>query len=654
MSDLTGRRCSGWHILGEYIAAHPIAYIVAVLSIAASSMLAAIIPRLVGRLADTYSAGSLTVDIARHIALLILGVGTVRVFFGWLGRFLTAQHGRVITFKIREALFRKWETLTPAYYHKHSTGELLSHALSDVDVVRQVAAMGINTAINGVFMLGASMYFMFAKMHWKLAVAGLIPLLGIPVLIRYFGPKIKNQSGVFQASLGRMSQTVEEIVGGIRTVKAFSNEGVVLQRFEAQIGDLVNEKMKFVRLSAVFGALIPLMSAFGFISVIWYGGYLAIHKEITLGVLVEFLLYLTLLKQPLEQLGNMLNTVQRASASLGRLSTLLEVVPDTVDELRTDSTIPSNGEIVVKNLSFRYPGAPHAALQNLSFSVKPGKTLGIVGSIGSGKTTLAHLLLRLYEPPEGSVFVDGKDIRSYSLEHLRNAISYVPQNGFLFSTSVSANIAFSSDEVPDEIKVRQSATVAAMDGEIEKFPESYATEIGERGVRLSGGQKQRVAIARMIYKDSPIRILDDSLSAVDTKTERRILDNLSGIKNQSRQNLTTDDSDVKYRAPFETPLNAAPQDERNFKESVTIVVSHRLSAVMNADEIILLDGGTVAERGDHAALLALDGLYARLWVLQSGEIGKSDSAPGSVTDAEILEVLRVEDEEAAKAEGNDE
>jgi len=614
---------SGWHILGEYIARHRLAYVTAVLSIALSSTLAAIIPRLVGRLADTYAAGTLTLPSARHLALLVLATGTARVLLGWLGRFLTAQHGRIITFDIRDALFRKWETLTPAYYHGHSTGELLSHALSDVDVVRQVAAMGINTAINGVFMLGASMYFMFFHMNSRLALAGLVPLLAIPALIRHFGPKIKRQSGIFQSTLGQMSQTVEEIVGGIRTVKAFSNESLVERRFQDQLAELVEQKMRFVRLSAIFGALVPLMSAFGFIAVIWYGSFLAIRGEISLGNLIGFLLYLTLLKQPLEQLGNMLNTVQRASASLFRLSELLEVVPDTVETASENSVPPETGHIEVRDLTFRYAGTERDVLRGLSFSVAPGKTLGIVGSIGSGKTSLAHLLLRLYEPPAGTIFVDGRDIRSYSLEHLRRAIAYVPQNSFLFSTSVSENIAFSHDGAPDQAAVVRASRIASVDEDVAKFPEGYATEIGERGVRLSGGQKQRVAIARMIYKDSPIRILDDSLSAVDTRTERRILENL------------------------------AAGDDGRLTDSVTIVVSHRLSAVMNADEIILLEDGAVAERGDHAQLLSLGGTYARLWELQAGEVDKSDSIGPASVPAEILEILRTEDEEALNESAED-
>ena len=288
------------------------------------------------------------------------------------------------------------------------------------------------------------------------------------------------------------------------------------RRFENQISALVEQKLKFTRLSAFFGASIPLLSALGFIVVIWYGSWLVIQHELTLGALVSFLLYLTLLRQPLEQLGNMLNTVQRASASLSRIADLLAVMPDTVERPAAAGVPAVQGFIEVRNLTFRYPVAATDSLRDVSFRLAPGQTLGVVGSIGSGKTTLAHLLLRLYEPPAGTIFIDGRDILDFPLAPLRRAIAYVPQNSFLFSTTVRGNIAFSEDSTPDEQQTRHAAEVAAVDADIQKFAGGYDTEIGERGVRLSGGQKQRMAIARMIYKDAPIRVLDDSLSAVDT------------------------------------------------------------------------------------------------------------------------------------------
>jgi len=331
---------------------------------------------------------------------------------------------------------------------RHSTGELLSHALSDVDVIRQVAAMGITTAISGLFMLGASTYLMITEMHWQLAVAGLSPCWQFRGLFASSAPESKSNREFFNPFWAACHNRLRRSSEGYGQSRPSVMKPLFLSVSSKRVTDLVNQKMKFVRLSTVFGALIPLMSAFGFIAVIWYGSYLTINRTITLGNLVAFLLYLTLLRQPLEQLGNMLNTVQRASASLARITTLLDVVPDTVELGGIVSTPPATGNIEARNLTFRYPGSQADALSNVSFTLRAGETLGIVGPIGSGKTTLAHLLLRLYEPPAGSIFIDGTDIRDYSLEHLRTAITYVPQNSFLFSTSISANIAFSDNGIP--------------------------------------------------------------------------------------------------------------------------------------------------------------------------------------------------------------
>jgi ATP-binding cassette subfamily B protein len=339
----TGTKNSGWHLLWDYVREHPFIYFIAIASIGGSSILAVWIPRIIGRFTDSLQRGTLDYAEVHRFAWAILGVGIARVTFGWLGRVLAAQHGRIVTYKVRDALFKKWETLPPSYYHGHSVGELLSHALSDVEVVRQVASMGINITVNGTFMLGAALYMMMVHMNWRLAVAGLGPLVAIPILVRYFGPRIRNQSAKFQASLGSMSQSVEETFGGIRTIKAFGNEDVAVGMFEEKVDQIVREKIKFVRLSAVFGALIPLIGALGFIIVISYGGYLTIQHVITLGDLVAFLLYLTLLRQPLEQLGNMLNLIQRASASLGRISELLDVVPAVFDREGTLYHAPVQG-----------------------------------------------------------------------------------------------------------------------------------------------------------------------------------------------------------------------------------------------------------------------------------------------------------------------
>lgn len=573
----------GWHIVSSYIGRYWYVYLAGISCTAVSSFLAVKIPRQLGRFADTLQHGSLTLAGASEIAGLIILIGLARVILAWTGRMLVHGKGRILTYNLRRDLLQKWGTLSASYYHSHSIGDLLSHALSDVDVVRELVSMGINVSSTGLSMLVCMLYMMTTHGDWRLTLASLAPLLIIPLLVRILGPQIRKQSQRTQEALGGMSQTVEEFIGGIRAVKAFGNEQVVIDRFTGKVDAIVNEKMIFVRLSALFGALVPLMGNLGFIVVFGYGGWLTISGAISLGDFVAFTMYVAMLRSPLEHLGQVLNVIQRAAASLNRLSELLRVEPQVRDREGILLDRHLKGELRVDGLTFRYPGSELPVLRDISFSVKPGRILGIIGPMGSGKSTLADLLLRLYDPPEGTIFLDGEDIFRYPLARLRQGMAYVPQDGFLFSTTVLENIAFSAEQ-PDREKAIRAARASAVHDNITRFPEGFDTEIGERGVRLSGGQKQRLAIARMIYKDAPIRIMDDSLSAVDTRTERLILSNLL----------------------------------HKVEARTTLIISNRLSAVQHADEIIVLQEGRIAERGDHRQLLLSGGVYARLWQMQSG------------------------------------
>jgi len=601
---------SGWRIILSYIYRHRFVYSVAIVIIATSSVLSVLIPKVLGSFADRLQHGTLSVADTAGCAgmLILLGIG--RVTAAWTGRTLSHRRGRILTYDLRRDLLRKWGTLSPSYYHGHSTGELLSHALSDVEVIREFATMGINQAVAGLTMLTAVLYMMVVHGDWRLTVAGLGPLFIIPVLVRYLGPKIRMQSMRCQEALGSMAQTVEEVIGGIRAVKAFGNERVVIGQFEQKVDAIVLEKIRFVRNSSLFGALVPLMANLGFIGVLAYGGFLTITHVITIGNFVAFTLYVALLRNPLEHLGQVLNVIQRASASLNRISELMQVVPAVRDREGALLDRPLQGTLSVNGLCFRYPGTERDVLTDISFYVKRGQTLGIIGPMGSGKTTLADLLLRLYDPPEGTVFIDGEDILRYPLARLRQGMAYVPQDGFLFSTTLNENIGF-SDGRPDQERVKTAARITAVYENIERFPEGFATEVGERGVRLSGGQKQRVAIARIVYKDAPIQILDDSLSAIDTNTERLILRNMG------------DKGSLKAR------LNCKPK-------KTTIIISHRLSSVQQADEILVLDEGRVVERGDHAGLINAGGPYAKLWLMQAGLTEEGSSGRPRFTDDEAF------------------
>jgi ATP-binding cassette, subfamily B, multidrug efflux pump len=393
---------SGVRIVSSYFRKNWIFYSVGISMVAAASFLAAQIPRLLGQVTDSLRDGTLdTSEIAGYVGLIVL-IGVVRVATGWGGRLLVHHKGRELTYKLRKQLFEKWGTLSPSYYHRHSVGDMISHALSDVEVVRELVSQGINQAVSGLAMLLGAAWLMAVYVDWRLTLAGLGPLLLIPLLVKWLGPQIRLQSQRSQEALGAMAQTTEEVICGIRAVKAFGTEQVVIGRFEERVDTIVKEKMRFIRLSALFGALVPLMVNLGFIFVLGYGGFLLTTKLISLGDFVAFTLYVTMLRQPLERLGNVLNIVQRSTASLNRIDRLLSVIPEVLDRKEPLLDRPLKGTLQVRGLTFCYPGSERNVLQEISFSVVPGQTLGIIGAMGSGKSTLADLLLRLYDPPEGS------------------------------------------------------------------------------------------------------------------------------------------------------------------------------------------------------------------------------------------------------------
>lgn len=570
------------HLLRQFLVRHKGSYVISITSIVLAAAAMVQFPRILGQFTNVLHAGQLTrASVARFsVELFAIGVGYVLLY--GVGQFRHGQLGRKFEYELRDRLFDQWERLSTAYFRQRSIGDLLNHAMNDVRAVRESISGSLNILANAVFLLGATLFMTFRTISIPLTLASMIPLLFIPAFIIWWGPRTRVASRLVQEALSNMADLTEESLSAIRLIKATANEPVEVHRFERRVDEIVHRQMGMFRQSALFQSMIPFMGSLSFAIALLYGGNLTLQHQISLGSFVAFTLYLAMLITPLQQIGFVTNNFQRAAASLERLGVLLAEPATIVDPVRPVDPAVIQGEIVMRLPAFTYADASRPTLQQIEFRVPAGHTVGIVGRTGSGKTTLVNLLPRMFDPPPGTVFIDGIDVRDYRLQTLRQAIAYVPQDGFLFSATVRENIEFGkTGATADEIE--QAARDAAIVAEIRAFTDGFETLVGERGVTLSGGQKQRTAIARALIKDAPILILDDSLSAVDMAAEKRILRRVR----QRRRGRTT------------------------------LLIAHRLSVVRHADSILVLDEGRLVEQGTHDDLLAAQGLYADLYALQA-------------------------------------
>ncbi|PWI56866.1 ABC transporter ATP-binding protein [Sulfoacidibacillus thermotolerans] len=570
----------------QYLITKKWSYTTAIFSIILSEIVSVQFPHVLGEFTDALSRGALTSVLIAHYAFELLVIGILYVLLYGVGQMLNGRSGRIFEYQLRKRLFEHWESLSTDYYQQRSIGDLLNHAMNDVRAVREALSGGANILTNAVFLLLATLYMTFTTISVQLTFISMIPILLVPVLVVWFGPKIRTASREVQEALSAMAEFTEESLSAVRLIKATASEEVEAQRFSRKVQEIVKRQMHMVKRSAIFQSSIPLLGSLSFSIALLYGGLLTVSHKILLGQFVAFTLYLAMIITPLQQIGFVINNFQRASASLARLRVLLSARPSVVDSKTAISLPHVQGAIEVKLDFFRYPNSEHKVLEGIAFSVQPGQTIGIVGRTGAGKTTLANLLLRVFDPPRGAIFIDGVDIRDVVLRDLRTAIAYVPQDGFLFSTTIAENIGFAKAEAtPSELM--QAAKDAMVYEEIVRFKEGMNTQIGERGVTLSGGQKQRVAIARALIKNAPIMILDDSLSAVDMNTEKMLITRLKQLRTKK----------------------------------TTLIIAHRLSAVFHADQILVLDEGRIVERGTHEELLQRFGIYRTLYDLQQGEQG---------------------------------
>jgi ATP-binding cassette, subfamily B, multidrug efflux pump len=526
-------------------------------------------------------------------AALILGVACVRAVFLFLMRRIIIGASREIEYDIRNDFFARLQQMPLAYYQARRTGDLMSRATNDLNAVRMMIGPAIMYSASTVLVFAVAIVLM-TSIDGRLTLIALIPLPLVSVSVKYFGSAIHHRFEAIQAQLADLSAIVQEALAGVRVVRAYNQEEHEIERFSAANREYVRRNRVLIRLQGLFYPSMTLFLGFGSLLVLWVGSREVIHGRITLGEFVAFNSYLVMLSWPMIAFGWVTNMLQRGMASWKRMLEVLDAAPEINDANVTDAgrSIALSGAIEMRDLTFTYPGSDRAVLEHVSLRIEPGQVAAFVGATGSGKSTLISLLPRLHDPPPGTVFMDGVDVREIPLERLRGAIGFVPQEPFLFSDQIAENIAFgvrlppgaktSRAEQDDEAlnrRMLEAAAIARLDKDVESFPKGYQTAVGERGITLSGGQKQRTALARALVVDPRVLILDDALSAVDTYTEEEILERLRGV----------------------------------MRQRTSIIVAHRISTVRDADQIFVLDHGRIVERGNHDALVARGGLYATLY-----------------------------------------
>lgn len=497
---------------------------------------------------------------------------------------------RQIEYDLRNDFFAHLQRLSLSYFQHHRIGDLMSRATNDLSAVRMMVGPAIMYSSTTIIVFAVTVMLMLSISPW-LTVFVLLPLPFVSLAVKGFGSAIYHRSERIQEQLAQMSAVVQEALAGVRVVRAYRREKFELKRFERANVEYVSRSRAVIKLQGLFYPSLALLLGVSALVVLWFGTRQVVDGRMSVGDFVAFNAYLVMLTWPMIAFGWVTNMLQRGMAAWHRMLDVFDAEPEVQDLGRDDqATLPAGirGHVEFRDLSFAYNGQP--VLEHISAEVQPGQILALVGSTGSGKSTLVDLLPRLFDPPEGTVFVDGVDIRRLPLSVLRRAIGYVPQEALLFSDTIAENVAFGMPSGGDE-SVSDAVAVAQLTKDVDAFPQGFKTPVGERGITLSGGQKQRVALARALMMDPKILILDDALSAVDTHTERDILSRLRGI----------------------------------MRQRTSIVVSHRISTVRDADLILVLDGGRVIERGTHAQLLAKKGLYAGLHHKQLLEVELEES-----------------------------
>jgi ATP-binding cassette subfamily B protein len=576
-------------IFGEFLKEHAGKYALGIAALIISSLLQLVIPKLIGYITDCLQDKSQSLTTIYWLAGGILLTAIFLFAMKFTLRYLLMGRSRDLECFLRGKLFAHLQTLSPKFYNNKKTGELMAYAINDLGAIRQAFAFGLVFLIDGVIINLASIFVMVKTINPILTVVTLLPILISIGFILKLRKSIRMKFTEVQQAFAHISDKIQENISGIRVVKAYVQEKSEVEKLEASSMNRMKVQMEYVKLSAALGPAVQISFGVSFSLALVIGGHFVKNNVITLGDFIAFNTYLGLLTGPVSHIGKIVEVWQKAVASIKRLDNIFAVKTDILDEgLKEESSELKGrsleGEIIINDLSFTYPGSDRSTLKHINIELKSGKTIAIVGKTGSGKTTIANLLLRLFKVERGKIFIDGMDINDIPLSVLRENIGYVPQDNFLFSASIKDNIQFFNEEFSDE-DVEEAAKASAVYENIVDFPEGFNTMVGERGITLSGGQKQRISIARAIIKEPSVLILDDSLSAVDTKTEGEILRNIKNILNNR----------------------------------TGIIIAHRISSIKHADEIIVMDQGEIIERGSHEELLKYKGEYFNLHRLQMAE-----------------------------------
>jgi ATP-binding cassette subfamily B protein len=530
-----------------------------------------------GQLAEMARSGFLKFVLVFGVLILVMAL--LRGFFLFLIRQTVIIMSRLIEYDLKNDIFEHYQKLPLSFYRKNSTGDLMARITEDVSKVRMYLGPALMYGINLLVLFPLVIGYMLT-VNVELTIYSLLPLPILSISIYFVNNMINERSEKIQRSLSGLSTFVQEAFSGIRVLKAFVREDDSSNDFTKASEDYKEKSISLTLVQSLFFPLIMALIGISTILTVYIGGIQVMEGRIGYGVIAEFILYVNMLTWPVTSLGWVTSIIQRAAASQARINEFLDEENPMISSHALNDHIA--GKIEIRNVSFVYPDSGIKALENVSFTINSGESLAIIGTTGSGKSTIANLLLRMYDPSEGEIWIDGRNINEYDISSLRKQIGYVPQDVFLFSDTIASNIAFGLDEIKKD-KIEKAAKDADVYQNIIEFQNGFETKLGERGVTLSGGQKQRVSIARAIAKEPSILLLDDCLSAVDTKTENAILNALKDI----------------------------------MTKRTSIIISHRVSSAKLADKIIVLDDGRMVEQGTHEVLMAQKGTYSELYEKQT-------------------------------------